>query len=94
MRSAPPTAAELTTLVEDLLAHPGTDVPDDCGLDDDTAAAIGRVWAAGSNASPSLLAAARHELEMQLDGTHAREAMDRQAATFNDVLAEQDSPQP
>ncbi len=54
MRAAPPTADEPTAIFNDLLARPAGDVPDDSGLDDETAAAIERVWAAGPDASPSL----------------------------------------
>lgn len=88
MRAAPATAAELTASVDALLSNPAQDdVPDDSGLDDETAAAIERAWAGGS--SPALVAAARHELSMQLDGTHAQEALGRETAIFDQVLNEQ-----
>jgi hypothetical protein len=52
------------------------------------------VWAAGADAPAALVSAARHELEMQLDDTHVREAQDRGDAIFNEVAARQDTTQP
>ena len=86
MRAAPATPDELRATFDDLIARPSGDVPDDSGIDDDTTAAIERAWAA--NLSPRLVEMARHELEMQLDGTHAAEAADRESATFDQVAAQ------
>jgi hypothetical protein len=86
-RAAPPTADELTAAFEDLLNDPTG------GLDGDTVAAIERVWAAGANPPAALVSAARHELEMQLDDTHVREAQDRDDAISNEVAARQDTTQ-
>ena len=92
-QAAPPSAAELTQVFNNLLANPATgDVPDDSGLDDQTAAAIERVWAAGPNPPPALVDAARQELGLQLDGTHAAEAAQYQAAIFDQVAAEHEEP--
>jgi hypothetical protein len=44
------------------------------------------VWAAGPDPSPTLIAAARHEFELQLDGTHIREAQDRHRAVVQQVI--------
>jgi len=85
--AAPPTAEQLTAVFEHLLTKPpadGGDVPTDTGLDDDTVTAIERVWAAGPDPSPTLIAVARYEFELQLDGT--REAQDRQRAVVQQVI--------
>jgi hypothetical protein len=85
MRSAPATAAELRAVFDGLINGPGenADVPDGSGLDDETAAAIERVWAAGPNPPHALVAAAREELQLQINGTHAREAAARERAAFD-----------
>src|SRR5512139_1538534 len=89
-RAAPATPEELRSTFEQLIADPptdGTGVPTETGLDEPTIAAIERVWAASPTPPPSLIAAARQELEMQLDGTHAAEAQARMVAIFNEVAA-------
>lgn len=80
-RAAPPTEAELRAAFETVLATPDEDRTD-TGLDDQVMAAIERVWVAGPNSPPALEAAARHELEMQIDGTHAAEAQAAQDAAM------------
>jgi plasmid stabilization system protein ParE len=88
-RAAPATEAELRAAFDELIAGPTdgrSDVPTDTGLDDQTVAAIERAWsAAGSTALAEL---ARQELELQIDGTHAREAQDAQDAVVADVAAQ------
>lgn len=88
MRAAPPTEAELRATVDDLLASPQDDIPDGLGLDEGTRAAIERVWAAGPNPPDSLVAAARHEVGLQIDGTHAEEAQALADAIFDEVIAQ------
>jgi hypothetical protein len=88
-RCTPGQRAPATRTFEHLLTKPpadGADVPTDTGLDDDTVTAIERVWAAGPDPSPTLIAAARHEFELQLDGTHIREAQDRHRAVVQQVI--------
>lgn len=81
-RAAPATDEEITAAFERLLASGGDDgMPSDTGLDADTRAAIERCWTAPD--SDMLVTAARHELAMQLDGTHLAEAEARQAALLN-----------
>jgi hypothetical protein len=91
-RAAPPTAEELSAAFDDLLnnPNPGAEVPTDTGLDDETTYAIERVWAAGPDPSPALIAAARQELALQLDGTHAAEGAAREAAIFDQVAEDRE----
>lgn len=74
IRSQPsPSDDELRATFEELLAGPpadGSSIPSDTGLDEQTLTAIERAWA---GSSPTLIETARHELAMQLDGTHAEE---------------------
>jgi hypothetical protein len=89
-RAAPATEVELRATFNSLITNADgrTDVPSDTGLDDQTVAAIERAWSAGSKVSDALIASARQELEMQLDGTHAREAQSAQDAVAAQVFAE------
>lgn len=97
-RSQPATEQELRDSFDALIAGPPADnggMPTETGLDTQTVAAIERVWAAAPTPPPALLAAARHELDMQLDGSHAREADARNRAIFADALGgSDDSPVP
>lgn len=87
-RVAPPTADELSAAFNDLIDNePPDGMPTDTGLDDQTVAAIQRVWSAGPRPSAALIEAARQELALQLDGTHAREAQASQDAVVGQVLA-------
>lgn len=62
-------------------------MPTETGLDPQTIAAIKRVWQAAPTPPPTLIAAARQELEMQLDGSHAQEAQARDSAVFEHAAA-------
>lgn len=81
-RAAPPSVDELRAIFDELILNPpedGSSVPTGTGLDGETVNAIERAWAGGSEA---LATAARHEFELQLDGTHIREAKVRERAIF------------
>lgn len=87
-RSQPPTEQELRDSFDALMAAPPADngdMPTETGLDSQTIDAIKRVWAAAPNPPAALIAAARHEFDMQLDGSHAQEADARNRAIFDDA---------
>lgn len=89
MRAEPVTNEELRNSFETLLAGPPFDnggMPSETGLDTRTTAAIQRVWAAAPKPPTSLVDAARREFDMQLDGSHAREADARTRAMFDQAL--------
>jgi hypothetical protein len=90
----PATQQQLRATFEQLIAGPprdGSGVPSDTGLDEQTVAAIERAWSAGT---PAAAEAARQELAMQLDGTHAAEADDQAMAIFTHVMGEGDGSVP
>lgn len=88
MLAEEPTDAELTERFEELIAGPpadGSSIPLDTGLDEQTLAAIQRSW---QGRSPALVETARHELALQLDGTHAQEGDDEALKIFRHVQSE------
>ena len=91
MLSRPPTPEELRQTFTELLNNPvsGGSVPSETGLDDETIAAIERVWAASPHPSPRLVDAARAEFAAMLDGTPAREAQARMEASFKAALRDE-----
>ena len=78
--STPLTDDEITAAFDKLLHSADQAITTDTGVDRETMAAIQRYWDAPSPGTERL---ARYELELQLDGTHARAAEARQAALFN-----------
>ena len=76
----PATDAEVAEAFDRLLYSADQAITTDTGVDRETMAAIQRYWDAPSPGTERL---ARYELELQLDGTHARAAEARQAALFN-----------
>lgn len=88
--AAPATEAELRAAFDEVLTGPPDEpVPSDTGLDAQTLAAVVRAHA---GSSPALIEAARQELEMQLDGTHATEGDTAAMLAFDTVMAEDTPP--
>lgn len=85
-RAAPPSVSELQSIFDALIQGSDEGMPSDTGLDALTTNAIERVWAAGPDAPQALITAARHELAMQLDGSHAREGDAQHRAQFAATL--------
>lgn len=84
--SGPPTEAELRARFDELITGaPEHGVPSDTGLDGQTLSAIERAW---TNTSPALVAAARQELELQIDGTHAAEGDAAATKAFAAVMSD------
>jgi len=89
MLIAPLSPKELRASLEVLLASPvpGYSIPTETGLDDATMSAVQAVWDSEQPAPAALVAAARAELERQIDGTHAAATRSRIAALRADIAA-------
>jgi hypothetical protein len=89
-RAAPATEAELRAAFDALLTGPPDEpTPSDTGLDELTLDAVARAHA---GTSPALVEAARQELELQIDGTHASEGDVAAMLAFAAVLTDTPAP--